>query len=45
MPPGRIHIVKLKRKLLPTEKSTKKKIPVCFESWARRDIDLKHWEK
>jgi hypothetical protein len=37
--------MKLNRELLPTEKSTKEKMPVSFESWVRQDIDLKHWEK
>jgi hypothetical protein len=45
VPSGRIHIMKLNRELLPKEKSTKKKMPVFSESWARHDIDLKHWEK
>jgi hypothetical protein len=44
-PPGRIHIVKLNRELLPTEKSTKEKMPVSSETWVRDDIDLQHWEK
>jgi hypothetical protein len=44
VPPGRIHIMKLTRELLPTEKSTKKKMPVPSESWVRHDFDLKLWE-
>jgi hypothetical protein len=43
--PDRIHIVKLNRELLPTEKSTKEKVLVFSESWVCHDIDLKHWEK
>jgi hypothetical protein len=45
VPPGRIHIVKLNRELLPTEKSTEEKMPMSSESWVRPDIDLKNWEK
>jgi hypothetical protein len=45
VPPGRIHIVKLNRELMPTEKSTKEKMPAFSESWVCRDIDLKIWEK
>jgi hypothetical protein len=37
--------MKLNRKFLPTEKSTKEKMSVSSESWLRHDIDLKHWEK
>jgi hypothetical protein len=37
--------MKLNRELLPTEKSTKEKMPVSSESWVRHDVDLKHWEK
>jgi hypothetical protein len=37
--------MKLNRELVPTEKSTKEKMPMSSESWAGHDIDLKHWEK
>jgi hypothetical protein len=45
VPSRRIHIVKLNREFLLTEKSTKEKMPVSSESWVRHDIDRKHWEK
>jgi hypothetical protein len=45
VPPGGIHIMKLNRGILPTEKSTKEKMPVSSESWVRHNIDLKHWGK
>jgi hypothetical protein len=45
VPLGRLHLMKLNRELLPTEKSTKEKMPMSSESWVRHNIDLKRWEK
>jgi hypothetical protein len=40
-----IHIAKLNRELLPTEKSTNEQMSVSPESWIHRDINLKRWKK
>jgi hypothetical protein len=45
VPPGCIHILKLNKELLPTDKLAKEKMPVSSENWTRRNVDLENGEK
>jgi hypothetical protein len=42
---GGIHIVKLSRQLLATEKQTKEEMPISPERRIRQDINLKNREQ